>query len=235
MFERYTEHARRTIFFARFEASNHGSAEIESGHLLLGALRETAAIGGFVSAEQSARIREGLERELNRAAGTPVSIDLPLSEESKRILAFGAEEAERLGHGFIDVAHLLLGMLRKPDSLPARVLREAAITPVVPLQPPPGLPHGLRPGFASAGGGGGSWSMTPEGKVADGHFSRSFSDPEGRHTETIHATRGRRFVVQSHFKSDGDRCTFTVRLNAGKQEFRHQFDFDWKDLPEVEE
>ena len=38
-FERYTENARRTIFFARYEASQFGSAEITAEHVLLGLLR----------------------------------------------------------------------------------------------------------------------------------------------------------------------------------------------------
>ena len=40
MFERYTERARRTIFFARYEAAQIGSAYIETEHILLGLLRE---------------------------------------------------------------------------------------------------------------------------------------------------------------------------------------------------
>ena len=39
MFERYTEKARRVIFFARYEASQYGSTYIETEHLLLGLLR----------------------------------------------------------------------------------------------------------------------------------------------------------------------------------------------------
>jgi ATP-dependent Clp protease ATP-binding subunit ClpC len=39
MFERYTESARRTLFFARYEASQLGSASIESEQLLLGLIR----------------------------------------------------------------------------------------------------------------------------------------------------------------------------------------------------
>ncbi|MBZ5597034.1 MAG: hypothetical protein LAN83_01820 [Acidobacteriia bacterium] len=39
MFERYTEKARRVIFFARYEASEYGSPFIETEHLLLGLLR----------------------------------------------------------------------------------------------------------------------------------------------------------------------------------------------------
>jgi len=44
MFERYTEKARRVIFFARYEASQFGSPYIETEHLLLGLLREDKAL-----------------------------------------------------------------------------------------------------------------------------------------------------------------------------------------------
>ena len=44
MFERYTEKARRVIFFARYEASQFGSPCIETEHLLLGLLREDKAL-----------------------------------------------------------------------------------------------------------------------------------------------------------------------------------------------
>jgi ATP-dependent Clp protease ATP-binding subunit ClpA len=44
MFERYTEKARRTIFFARYEASQFGSPFIETEHLLLGVLREDRSL-----------------------------------------------------------------------------------------------------------------------------------------------------------------------------------------------
>ena len=44
MFERYTEKARRSIFFARYEASQLGSPDINSEHLLLGLLRDDKAV-----------------------------------------------------------------------------------------------------------------------------------------------------------------------------------------------
>ncbi|MFZ0862910.1 MAG: Clp protease N-terminal domain-containing protein [Candidatus Sulfotelmatobacter sp.] len=44
MFERYTEIARRVIFFARYEASQFGSPYIETEHLLLGLLREDSRV-----------------------------------------------------------------------------------------------------------------------------------------------------------------------------------------------
>ena len=39
MFERYTERARRALFFARYETSALGGVAVETEHLLLGVLR----------------------------------------------------------------------------------------------------------------------------------------------------------------------------------------------------
>jgi ATP-dependent Clp protease ATP-binding subunit ClpC len=44
MFERYTERARRILFFARFEASQFGSLAIHTEHILLGLVREAKGI-----------------------------------------------------------------------------------------------------------------------------------------------------------------------------------------------
>jgi len=58
MFERYTEKARRTIFFALHEACNFGSPFIVTEHLLLGPLND-GFLASFapegVSAQDSGR------------------------------------------------------------------------------------------------------------------------------------------------------------------------------------
>jgi ATP-dependent Clp protease ATP-binding subunit ClpA len=48
MFERYTDRARRVIFFARYDASALASSSIDTEHLLLGLLREGAGIVGKI-------------------------------------------------------------------------------------------------------------------------------------------------------------------------------------------
>ena len=58
MFERFTERARRVLFFARFEASQLGSISIESEHLLLGLIRE----GKGLTSRIFARARINLEQ-----------------------------------------------------------------------------------------------------------------------------------------------------------------------------
>ena len=129
MFERYTEKARRTIFFARYEASQFGSQYIETEHLLLGLLRENKAVTSRFLRSQDAveSIRSQIGAQTPIREKISVSVDLPLSEGCKRVLAYAAEEAERLDHKHIGAEHLLLGLLREEESLAAKLLRERGI------------------------------------------------------------------------------------------------------------
>ncbi len=124
MFERYTEKARRVIFFARFEASQYGSPFIESEHLLLGLLREDQALARFVfgSPWSIDPIRKEVESHITTGKRILTSVEVPLTGECKRILILAAEEAELLQHRHIGTEHLLLGMLREEKCLAARIL-----------------------------------------------------------------------------------------------------------------
>ena len=135
MFERYTEKARRVIFFARYEASMFGSPCIETEHLLLGLLRESPALSSVIpSMAAISAIREEIERRTTPREKTPTSVDLPLSDESQRVLACAAEEAERFKHKHIGSEHLLLGLLREKGSLAAQLLSSRGL----PLDSEPG-------------------------------------------------------------------------------------------------
>jgi ATP-dependent Clp protease ATP-binding subunit ClpA len=126
MFERYSEKARRVIFFARYEASAYGSKTIESEHLLLGLLREDQPmLASFVSSAKAAQeIRAEVERLTIRGPKVSTSVDLPLTEECKFALRYAAEESDRLKHHTIGAEDLLLGLLRVENCLAARILRE---------------------------------------------------------------------------------------------------------------
>ena len=128
MFERYTEKARRVIFFGRYEASQFGSPYIETEHLLLGLLREDKALTNrFLRGPgQLEAIREQIEKHTIMREKVSTSVDLPLSNEGKRVLAYAAEEAERLSHKHIGTEHLLLGLLREEKSFAAQLLHERA-------------------------------------------------------------------------------------------------------------
>jgi hypothetical protein len=130
MFERYTEKARRIVFFARYEASDFGSPTIETEHLLLGILREDKTLANrFLSLNDSvASIRQRIRALTPVRAKISTSVDLPLSHESKRVLAYSAEEAEKLKHGYIGPEHLLLGLMREENSLAANLLQERGLS-----------------------------------------------------------------------------------------------------------
>ena len=129
MFERYTEKARRVIFFARYEASQYGSPFIETEHLLLGLLREDKALANrFLRTHGSIEsIRKEIESRITVRERISTSVEVPLSQECKRILTFAAEEAERLGHKHVGTEHLLLGVLREEKSFGAEILLERGL------------------------------------------------------------------------------------------------------------
>src|SRR4029453_837086 len=129
MFERYTERARRVIFFARQEAVQFGSTTIETEHLLLGLIREDKNLTNrFLRNHSSSEsIRKEIEGRLTIREKFSTSIDLPLSNECKRILAYAAEEAERLRHRHIGTEHLLLGILREEKCVAAEILHERGL------------------------------------------------------------------------------------------------------------
>ena len=126
MFERYTEKARRVIFFARYEASQFGSPYIEAEHLLLGLLREDRDIAKRVARSGASleSIRKQIEAQTPVREKVSTSVDLPLSEACKRVLSNAAEEAGRLAHKHIGACHLLLGLLREEGCLAAKILQE---------------------------------------------------------------------------------------------------------------
>jgi ATP-dependent Clp protease ATP-binding subunit ClpC len=130
MFEKYNEKARRALFFARYEASKLGSRVIESEHILLGILREgeetvTAVLEHFdVKPDDLRREIEGDRIFIERISSTA---ELPLSEESKRILAYASHEAESMMHSAVGSEHLLIGILRVEGCLAADTLTEAGL------------------------------------------------------------------------------------------------------------
>src|SRR5512142_142038 len=127
MFERYTERARRVIFFARYEASQLGSAAIETEHLLLGLIREGKGLTSRLFSKSHLsmdQIRKEVEGRSPYREKVSTSVEIPLSVESKRVLGHAAEEAERMLHSYIGTEHILLGLMREERSVAAGILAE---------------------------------------------------------------------------------------------------------------
>jgi hypothetical protein len=128
MFERYNEPARRAIFFARYEASRLGQLYIETEHLLLGLIRESDKLLDRLTIAERQAIHNRIDSLSTAPQHVPQSVDLPLSHDCKRALAYAAEEVETLGHAYIEPGHLVLGVLRVEKCLAAALLHEYGVT-----------------------------------------------------------------------------------------------------------
>ncbi len=124
MFERFTEKARRAVFFARHEASQYGSPILDTEHLLLGIMREDKTVVhrliGPLDFEK--RFRQEVEKLTSRRERIPTSVEIPVTQGAREILILAAKEADKLGHAYIGTEHLLLGVLRQNNSVGATLL-----------------------------------------------------------------------------------------------------------------
>jgi ATP-dependent Clp protease ATP-binding subunit ClpA len=126
MFERYRQDARRAIFFARWEAQQSGSVYIEPEHLLLSLTHDADSKANQLFALSSHT--DNFRRQLRPPpAKSSSSVDLPLSNPGKRVLAYAAQEADRLASKPIGTEHLLLGLLREKKSDVPAALTAAGI------------------------------------------------------------------------------------------------------------
>ena len=121
MFERYSERARRVLFFARYELSTLGGERIDPAHLLLGLLRDSKGTDRLFASRNipPAELRLTIEQRVTRGAKCPTSVEVPFAGATKRVLNFAAEEADRLLQHTVEPEHLLLALLRENDPVAA--------------------------------------------------------------------------------------------------------------------
>jgi uncharacterized protein (TIGR03435 family) len=148
MFERFTEPARRALFFARYETSQIGGGAIEPEHLLLGLAREDGGIVGDLFARASldlASLHEALapiNRPLERK---PQHLEIPFGRATVDVLRLASEEADSMRHRDIGPEHLLIGLLRQGRSIAFDLLTRAGVRidvvrPRAEAQPPANPP-----------------------------------------------------------------------------------------------
>ncbi len=112
MFERWTEQARRAIFFARYEASQFGDTYIGCVHILLALLREQGQL--FRELGIDPRAESDHIRNLLQAKAKPrisVSVEVPLDDNAKKALNRATEIAERQESRSVFPVHMLWGVL----------------------------------------------------------------------------------------------------------------------------
>ncbi len=123
---RFTERARRVIFYAYKEAQQLGESEVNTEHLLLGLVRESDSIAVRILERLGVspqRIRNEIERYAIRG-GARSSGEMSLAQRAKRVIDLAYDEARQFNNNYIGTEHLLLGLIREGEGLAARILQK---------------------------------------------------------------------------------------------------------------
>jgi ATP-dependent Clp protease ATP-binding subunit ClpC len=129
MWQRFTERARRVIFFAQEEAGRLGENFVTTEHLLLGLVRESDSVAARILERMGVslnRVRSEVERQVTRGDGR-LGQDMQLTPRAKRVIDLAYDEARQLNNNYIGTEHLLLGLIREGEGLAARVLAKLGV------------------------------------------------------------------------------------------------------------
>jgi ATP-dependent Clp protease ATP-binding subunit ClpC len=123
MFNHYAEVAKRTVFFAKYEAGRFSGKEICTEHILIGLLKDTLLVERFLQGLTIDEVSQDLSSRGFRPIEPTTPFDLPLSDDTQSALKFAEKEAESLGSERVGNEHILLGLLRVEESFAARLLQ----------------------------------------------------------------------------------------------------------------
>ncbi len=127
--ERFTQRARRVLSLAHKEAERMHHAQIGTEHLLLGLLRDQGGIAGRVLRELGLDMESVLTvTEGITGYGDYRGDALALSPGTQRVLELAVEEARKLGHHYIGVEHILLGLIEHGKGVAHDVLGQLGLT-----------------------------------------------------------------------------------------------------------
>lgn len=129
MWQRFTERARKVIFYAQEEAHRLGESQVSTEHLLLGLVRESDSVAARILDRLGVslqRIRNEIERYATRGDARP-SQEMSLTSRAKRVIDLAYDEARQLNNNYIGTEHLLLGLIREGEGLAARVLHKLGV------------------------------------------------------------------------------------------------------------
>jgi ATP-dependent Clp protease ATP-binding subunit ClpC len=124
LFERFTDRARRVLVLAQEEARLLNHSFIGTEHILLGLIHEGDGVAAKalenlgLSLES---VREKVEETIGPTGAAPTTSP-PFTPRAKKVLELSLRESLQLGHNYIGVEHLLLGLVREGEGVAAQVL-----------------------------------------------------------------------------------------------------------------
>jgi len=152
-------------------------------------------------------LREEIEAAYPKGEKTSTSVDLPFSSDTRSILTYAAEEAERLGHKHIGPEHMLLALMRDQGSRWAQMLkargieRESYLQKLIATAAEMPEPTVTKPAHVDGGV-----------KVAD--------------TTRIHYGHEIRTIERIQLSEDGKQLTYTVEVQGPGKAGHYEITFD---------
>lgn len=125
-FDRYTDGAKRAIYFAHLEAVHRNEEVISVGDLLIGLTWDSDSRAARLVALKNAAVQLRAASQVPHLPSTPFpykrEAHVPLDDDAKKVLAYAAEEADDDHEWWIDTDHLLRAFLRFNNSATPLVL-----------------------------------------------------------------------------------------------------------------
>ncbi|MEV4621232.1 Clp protease N-terminal domain-containing protein [Asanoa sp. NPDC049573] len=128
-FARFTARAAGVVSAAQALARDRGNPSVEPEHVLVALLEAREALAAKligVLGHPDALAETARARLPQPADSVPEHV--PFSSGSKQLLEETTQAALDLGHNYVGTEHLLLGLLRMPDSVAGRLLTDAGFT-----------------------------------------------------------------------------------------------------------
>lgn len=126
MWQRFTERARRVVFFAQEEAAKFGESYVSTEHLLLGLVREQDCVAARILDRMGislTKVRSEVERQVSRGDSRQGQ-EMQLTPRAKRVIDLAYDEARNLNNNYIGTEHLLLGLIREGEGVAGKVLQK---------------------------------------------------------------------------------------------------------------
>ena len=133
--DRFTRRAQQALNYAQEEAKRLNHNYIGTEHLLVGLIRVNNSQASKILRNLGIDLRQ-IQELIERNVGfghSPVAMGEKdgLTPPAKYVLKLAVDEARKMGHHYIDTAHLLLGLVQQKDGSAVEILTQLGLSPEV--------------------------------------------------------------------------------------------------------
>ena len=129
MFKRFTVRASRVVVLAQEEARMLNHNYVGTEHILLGLIHEGEGIAAKTLESMNISleaVRDRVEEVIGQGQVAPTG-HIPFTPRAQKVFELSVGEALQLGHAYIGMEHILLGLIREGEGVAAQVLQQMGI------------------------------------------------------------------------------------------------------------